>query len=140
MGEALAEPLIGYFASLGWEIGLVVPVPLGRARLKERGYNQADLIAKPLALASGARYSRSGLVRIRETESQVGLNIIQRRENVAEAFYGNRALVASKKVLVIDDVTTTGATISACADALQNAGAAAVYGLTLARAVSRKEP
>ncbi len=135
LGEALSVPLIEFFRQLDWAVDLVTPVPLGRARQKDRGYNQADLIARPLALALGLPYTPNALHRSRETSSQVGLSISQRRENVAAAFIGNRDIVTSKKVLVLDDVTTTGATISACADALENAGAEIIYGLTLARAV-----
>jgi ComF family protein len=138
LGEALSETLIGYFTELDWSIDLIAPVPLGKRRLKERGYNQADLIAKPLALALGIRYSPNALRRVRETDSQVGLSLSQRRENVAAAFVGNQSIVVSKKVLVVDDVTTTGATISACAGALADAGAEMICGLTLARAVMHK--
>jgi ComF family protein len=120
---------------LGWNVDLIVPIPLGRERMKERGYNQADLLARPLALATGRPYSTQAVRRERETATQVGLGVKERRENVSGAFRGDRRLVSGRTVLVVDDVATTGATISACANALTAAGAIGVYGLTLARAV-----
>jgi predicted amidophosphoribosyltransferase len=70
-----------------------------------------------------------------ETRSQVGLSAEERKENVANAFYSDPDLVAGKSILLMDDVATTGATLSSCADALLNAGASSVFALTLARAL-----
>jgi len=115
-------------------VNIIVPVPLGVARRKERGYNQASLLAKPLALCFNIPYQEKALFRIRETESQVSLSREQRQQNVSEAFQAKSQLVRGKRVLVIDDVTTSGSTLDACADALLKADADRVYGLTLARA------
>jgi ComF family protein len=119
----------------GWLIDVVVPVPLGIARLKERGYNQAALIAHPFALASGLRYAPRALLRTRETRSQVGLSITERKINVTDAFKARHEIVGGKRVLLIDDVTTSSATLDACAAALRKDGADQVYCLTLARAL-----
>jgi ComF family protein len=135
LGEALSHPLKGFFLSLNWQVDLIVPVPLSRARLKERGYNQVSLLARPMALATGLRYQPQALERVRDTPSQVGLSSRQRRENVSGAFRGDSSLAKGRRILVIDDVMTTGATLEACAQALVEAGASAVMGLTLARAV-----
>ncbi len=113
---------------------MVVPVPLGVARKKERGYNQASLLAYPLALRFNLAYRPKALWRVRETKSQVSLNRQERQKNVSEAFKAGAKLVNEKTILVIDDVTTSGATLDACAVALLKAGAKKVYGLTLARA------
>lgn len=135
LGEALAQPLIKTLVSLGWHEDLILPVPLSPARLKERGYNQVALLARPLALACNFHYLPRALNRVRETQSQVGLSRRQRKENVAGAFRAEPALVRGKRVLVIDDVMTTGATLEACAYALLTAGALSVKGLTLTRAI-----
>ena len=135
LGVILADPLVDLLDELGWEIDLVIPVPLGVARLRERGYNQAVLIARPLALRTGLRYNSKGLTRIRETQSQVGLSYDQRRANVQNAFHGNRDLIVNRKILVIDDVATSSSTMDACGAALKKAGAEKVYGLTLARTI-----
>ena len=135
LGESLSRPLTGYLKSLAWEIDVIIPVPLGVARQKERGYNQAALIARPVALGTGRSYRPKALSRVRETKSQVGLSIEERRKNVGGAFKAERQRVVDKNVLLIDDVLTTGSTMEACAAALIEAGAAKVYGLTLARAL-----
>jgi ComF family protein len=135
LGEALAQNLVALFRNLAWQVDLVTAVPLGVARRKERGYNQAALLAFPLALACGIPYRAKALQKVRQTRTQVGLNVAQRYQNVEGAFRAERTVVAEKRVLVVDDVTTSGATIRVCSSALLEAGARQVYGLTLARAV-----
>jgi ComF family protein len=135
LGEVLARPLISFLSETGWEIHLVTPVPLSPERLAERGYNQAALLARPVALALGMEYTPSALKKVRETPSQVGLTYDQRRENVEGAFVASSSLVKDKNVLVVDDVTTSGATLDSCAWALLSGGAKQVFGLTLARAI-----
>lgn len=138
LGEVLARPLTALLRKLDWEFDVVLPVPLGVARLRERGYNQAALLARPIALELGVRYLPRALDRVKETRSQVGLNYSQRRKNVQDAFRAQSGKVTGKGVLVIDDVTTSGSTLEACAAALRSAGAGRVYGLTLARADHRE--
>lgn len=135
LGEALARPLSEYFRQLEWQVDLVVPVPLGANRMAERGYNQATLLARPLAWANNLSFHAKALWRTRETRSQVGLSAISRQENVAGAFQAKPGFVRDRNVLVVDDVTTSGATLDSCACALLAAGARTIYGLTLARAV-----
>jgi len=134
LGDALAHHFAEFVDTLGWPVDLVVPVPLGKKRMKERGYNQVGLIAMPLAAVNHWRYAPRALVRCRETRSQVGLTVAERMENVSGAFLGEAALVSGEKVLLMDDVTTTGATLLACTTALLDAGARSVFALTLARA------
>ena len=133
LGEALARPMIDLYSGLPWNVDLVVPVPLGVARRAERGYNQASLLAWPIALSCGLAYRPKALRRWRDTPSQVGLDMLERRKNLIDAFQARPDLVDGKAVMLVDDVTTTGATMQACALALRKAGASRIYGLTLAR-------
>ena len=135
LGDAFAPYLAEYVRELGWQVDLVVPVPLGRQRLKERGYNQVGLLAKPLASRMGWQFSNQVLVRARETRSQVGLSPVERKENISGAFRADPARAAGKSILLMDDVVTTGSTLEACSEALVKAGAKTVYALTLAKAL-----
>ncbi|MEW5939935.1 MAG: ComF family protein [Chloroflexota bacterium] len=135
LGDALAVPIARFVAALDWPLDAVAPVPLGRKRLQERGYNQVALIAHPLSLSLGLDYRQTALKRTRDTKSQVGLNAQERRDNVRQAFIADPRLVRGKTILVVDDVATTGSTLSSCADALLQAGAADVFALTVARAL-----
>lgn len=113
---------------------LLLPVPLHPRRRRERGFNQADLLARELGRRSGLAVATTALVRRKDTRSQTGLSAAARRANVAGAFaVRRRAQVVARRVILVDDVTTTGATVRACADALRAAGAADVRLLTLAR-------
>jgi ComF family protein len=134
LGEALAPQLAAYVNDLGWHADVLVPVPLGGSRLKERGYNQAGLISWPLSLALGIGHAPRALDRARETRSQVGLTRTERQDNVRGAFQSRPSLVKGRTVLLVDDVATTGATLSSCAEALHAAGARDVLALTVARA------
>lgn len=133
LADALSRPLIRFFQRLQWQLDLALPAPLSRQRLQERGYNQADLLARPLAWACELTYAPQALQKVRHTRPQVGLRAAERLQNVVGSYQANPALVAGRRVLIIDDVATTGATLSACAAALLEAGAQVVYGLTLAR-------
>lgn len=134
LGDSLAAHMVDFVRGLDWPIDMVVPVPLGRKRLNERGYNQVGLIARPLAMALGLEYAPHELARRRETRSQVGLSKQARRENVQDAFVAGKR-VKGKTILVVDDVATTGSTLSSGADACFSSGAKDVYGLTVARAL-----
>jgi len=136
LGESIALQMADFVRSLHWPIDVLIPVPLGKKRLKERGYNQVGLVARPLAFQLGWMYIPDGLRKTRETRSQVGLTISQRSENVHEAYQADSKVVKDKAVLIMDDVATTGSTIAACTTALLSAGAQEVYVLTIARALS----
>jgi competence protein ComFC len=136
LGEAVATQMVDFVRSLQWYVDMLIPVPLGKNRLKERGYNQVGLVARPLSYQLGLRYEPDALWKTRETRSQVGLTVSQRRENVSNAYKADPKIVKRKSILVMDDVATTGSTISACTEALLFAGAQEVYVLTIARALS----
>lgn len=110
----------------------IVPVPLHPTRERERGYNQAELLARELAVRTGIPFT-AGLERVRPTADQIGLDIASRHANMRDAFQTRAGLFRPHRVLLIDDVCTTGATLDACAVALQAEGATTVYGLTVAR-------
>lgn len=135
LGDSLAELMEPVLRCLAWPVQQIVPVPLARKRQIERGYNQAGLIARPLALALDLPYLPKALTRWRETRSQVGLTREQRRENTRDAFRALREDVRGRNILLIDDVATTGSTLSSAAEALLAAGAEQVYAFTAARAV-----
>jgi len=134
LGEVLARAMIQMVRNLDWHIELVIPVPLGAARINERGYNQASFLAHPIALAQGLKYRPNALRRVRETQTQVGLTLAERQANVNGAFQGKGSLLNERNILLIDDVMTSGATLRACTQAALDAGARDVFCLTLARA------
>ena len=113
----------------------IVPVPLHAAREQARGFNQATLIGRALSRATALPMDDVSLVRTHHTDRhRAGMDAKGRRETVANAFRVTYpALVAGERVLLVDDVFTTGATVSSCAQTLLDAGAAEVYVLTIAR-------
>ncbi|HNE04566.1 MAG TPA: ComF family protein [Anaerolineales bacterium] len=137
MGDAIAAAMLPFVQSLNWNIDLVIPIPLGKQRMHERGYNQVAMIAKPLAMGLGLQYSPHALARRKETRSQVGLSREERQKNVHDAFQASG--VQGKIALIMDDVSTTGSTLSSGAEALYAAGAKEVYALTVARALSHHD-
>jgi ComF family protein len=135
LGEAFSRLMIPKLEKLNWSLDLITSVPLGLVRFRERGYNQATLLARPIALFFRVPFSSRALIRIRETRTQVGLSVVERNENMLGAFRAKKELVQGRNILVVDDVATSGATLNACAKALLDNGASNVYGFSLARAV-----
>jgi len=111
----------------------VVALPLDPERRRQRGYNQAELLAREVAGGLRLPLWPEACRRIRSTSPQAGLSRPQRHANVKGAFSAEAARVADKTILLVDDVMTTGATLSACARALFQAGASRILALTLAR-------
>ncbi len=134
---ALARPLARTLID-GWPVwepvpDLIAPIPLHPRRRRRRGYNQSELLARPLAEAVGVPFSATALRRTRHTPPQVGLGPEARAANVQGAFDATAQEVAGRAILLIDDVLTTGATMTAAAAALLAAGAASVSAYCLAR-------
>ena len=137
MGEALSNQMSAFIRQLEWPADTLIPIPLGKKRLKERGYNQVAMVAIPLSIQLGLDYLPSALVRARETRSQVGLSAGERQENVRDAFLADKKKVSRRNIILMDDVSTTGATLSSAAEALYASGARDVFALTIARALPR---
>jgi ComF family protein len=125
-----------YDAWQAWDLpgDVALPVPLSPQRLRERGYNQSELLARGFSELAGLRFAPRGARRLRHTPSQVGLSAARRWQNVKGAFGGDPRQVAGRNVLLIDDICTTGSTLAACAAGLVEAGALAVWGFTVGRA------
>lgn len=134
--KPLGRTLAAYLASAlprDQKFDLVVPMPLHWCRRWQRGFNQSELLARPTARRCGIPMLNA-VRRTRATAAQAGLSNARRRENVAGAFRVKKPQkVAGRRILLIDDVMTTGATASACALALKRAGASSVTLLALAR-------
>jgi len=124
-----ATPLVGRFDA-------VVPIPLHRRRRRRRGFDQAALLADPVARALGLPLRRRWLLRSRDTAAQAGLDGPERRRSLLGAFRATAA-TQGKRLLIVDDVRTTGATFAAASEALLEAGADEVRPLFLAATVAR---
>lgn len=125
--------LFEYWQEANLPTDLVIPVPLHPSRQKERGFNQAGLLASVLAERARLPLNDRHLTRTRATPPQVGLGAEERKVNVQDAFTWEGNRLEGVRVLLIDDVCTTGATLEACAVALRAGGAGSVWALTLAR-------
>lgn len=142
----LARPL-GHWLARAWlnsqlasQSLIVVPIPLHDNRQKQRGYNQAALLAQSFCDSTGLPLQHSGLERIRETEAQFGLSILERERNLAMAFKlgsGFRRHHPTKRVLLLEDIFTTGATAYSAARTLQNLNIS-VYGLVAIATTQKK--
>lgn len=130
---AMADGMVRRCGARVREADLLVPVPLGSRRRRQRGYNQAAVLAAALGARLGVRVAPDALARSRETRSQTTLAPAARWRNVAGAFVATGSL-GGARVVVIDDVLTTGATLAACATALASGGAQGVGAATFARA------
>jgi ComF family protein len=139
--RCLAAPL-GALMAEGWPnlaplqpaFEVIVPVPLHAARERDRGYNQAALLARELGTHLGLPVRERDLVRTRATAPQIDLHPAQRRANVAGAFECVNCALAGSRVLLLDDVYTTGSTLESASHALCQAGVSSVWAYTLTRA------
>jgi len=137
--QKLAEVLAGERDR--FQADVIVPVPLHRQRERERGYNQAALISRPLAKRLRLPHKALLLMRTKARLDKRILTVEERWESVRGAFaIGPGSRIDNLRVLLVDDVLTTGATLDACARALREAGATSVVSLTVARAVRNPLP
>jgi len=132
LAPVLGEILSDCWDAEPWLVDVIVPVPLHPQRLRERGYNQSVLLARELARHTGLPVADCELLRITPTPPQVGLSAAERTENVRGAFRCHDDNLSGLRILLVDDVLTTGATLRACAQAVLEGRASGVWGLTLA--------
>lgn len=140
LAETLAFLIIDHISLLGkdpknfFENRILIPVPLEKKKLNQRGFNQSEEIAKKLSEISGAPLIADCLIKIKTTPPQMKLSGKEREENLKNAFLcKNSELVRGKKIFLIDDVYTTGTTIEECAKVLKKAGAKEIWGIVVAR-------
>ena len=133
---AVLDRAIGPLAALN---PILVPIPLHPRRQRQRGYNQAALLARAVGAGHGLVVAESALRRVRATAPQVGMNAEQRARNIQGAFSADPGACTIKNVVLVDDVCTTGATLRAAADAMRNAGARHVYAAVLALATPDRD-
>lgn len=133
LGQMMAESWTAH-GMQSRDVDFVIPVPLHVSRERERGYNQAALLARELATYLGKPVVEDAIVRTKRTRPQVGLDIQDRKANVHDAFRCVNAGLAGRRVLLIDDVCTTGSTLEAACTALRAGGASSVRAYVLARA------
>lgn len=131
LGDRLAQAAHARLRASGYD--LIIPVPLHPARRRDRGFNQAEMLARPISAALQLPMELGVLRRVRRTETQSRLAPLDRHENVAGAFHVQHASrIAGQHILLVDDVLTTGATAEACSQSLLAAGARSVDVLVLA--------
>jgi len=132
----LAELLRDYLSANPITADVLVPVPLHPKRFRERGYNQSSLLAGELGRLIGLPVVDDCLIRRKNTASQAKTsNVEERRYNMIDAFSCRDERLYGKRVMLIDDVATSGATLNACASALKSSGAVSVWGLAMAREI-----
>ena len=133
LGKSLGEHFKSQFQS--WNITMIIPIPLHHLKKAERGFNQSYYIAKGISSQTSIAIKANVIKRMRFTQSQTTMTLKEREENVEGAFKVRKTEnVKGKKVLLVDDVMTTGATINECGKALLQAGATCIYAATVALA------
>ena len=140
LGLILSQLMAKKVVEMNWKVDMVLAVPMSPKHFQERGYNQAAVLAYPISLLLDLDFESGAIIKKRETKTQVGLSAKERKMNVENAFFADSKIVSGKNVLVVDDVSTTGATINACSYALRQAGAALIYAITLGKAAFSSSP
>lgn len=135
-GKLLAEELNNHPYLDGYDC--IIPVPLHGTRLRERGYNQAEMIASAFANEIGLPCITDAVFRVRKTKRQSSLRGIERVENVKAAFYASESQVRDKNIILVDDISTRGETLLSCAKALKDAGANRIIAVSLCKTAHKE--
>ena len=133
LGIRLAQELKKQSVS---DVACLIPVPLHKARKRERGFNQSEIVAESLGAELNLKIEKNILSRIKNTRDQTKLSIEERKQNVAGAFQvqDKQKILQGQKIILVDDVITTGATLNECARVLKQAGAKEILAVTIAKA------
>ena len=135
LSSTFSNMIAGEISKMDVKFDMVIPVPLYFKRQKIRGYNQSELLAESLNTKLGIEINTEALVKIKNTRTQANLTRAERMENLRDEFsVPDKKIVKGKTILLVDDVFTTGTTINECSKTLIEAGAKAVYSVTLAHA------
>ena len=137
--KPIAKFMAGSYLKNDFNCDIIIPVPLCNKRFKERGFNQSELIANEISKIIGIEVSVNNLKRVKETPHQTNLDYAKRQVNLKDAFkVYNQKEIKAKKVLLIDDVYTTGATVKECSKVLKKAGANSIFVLTFAHTLIKE--
>ena len=140
IANCLGDFMAGYYKVNNLTGDILVPVPLNEKRIRDRGYNQSELLARAISMQIGVPVNEKVIRRTRDCQPQARTkNVDERRRNMENAFSHMGDEVRGLDVVIIDDVCTSGATLEACASALKAAGAKRVTGFTLAREIKKQE-
>ena len=137
LSRIFADYLADIVLDNNWQTDIIIPIPLCKSHMKSRGFNQAEQLAHPLSLILGIPLETRAVKRMKETTSQVDLSREERFKNLEDAFFGNPAKLKSKRVLLVDDIVTTGATLNSCTEAILAAGGSSVFCITVAQTTSK---
>lgn len=140
LGEYMAFFMTNKIIEAGIDFDIIIPVPLSEQRYKLRTFNQAEILAHHIADNLHKQLNTKCLLRIKDTQTQTHLSHSQRQENLKDAFrVEDKSIVKGKKILIVDDIFTTGATCDEIAKVLTKSGSNDVYAITFAHAVNKKE-
>jgi ComF family protein len=139
LGRPLGQLMVDAWSLWRRPVDLVLPIPLHSRRQRERGYNQSEILVREMRRQLEWPTDDAALIRSRSTRPQLGLTAVERRANVHDAFVADPAGVEGKRVLLVDDVCTTGSTLTAAAIALQEAGAKSVAAYCLCTVAGQQD-
>ena len=136
LGMIFSDFLAEIIINEKWNIDYIVPIPISKGHARKRGYNQSMVISRPLSYLLDIPIDNRSVIRVKETSSQVTLSRDERFTNLKYAFRTVSDKLIGKRVLIVDDITTTGATLISCSETLKDSGCSEVYCLTVAKTIT----